>query len=238
MELRQDGENDIPLTQWQRAPEGQVVPEAVGVGEDDALGRSFAPRREHDQQRVIVADRAGWPRVARRGDGALNAGSPQGGNQRRLRQFTDGVGRGRGELVIDHQQLGVAAAERVDELTRALTPRERNERDTDKRASEEEHDVVDGVSRERCDARSRAEARSCEALGEFSRPVGQLAVGDRHPAIVDRNTMRCVRGALDQPPADRVRLVLYVVAHARTSEAPTASASASASSMLRRLSRT
>ena len=220
MKLRQHRQHDVAARQRQGTGKRHVVPEAVGVGEHDTLGRCLRTGREDHKERIVVADRAfraGPPgsrqvRLDRAGTEQDHGGGLGDGAERFVGQ--DDV------LVVDEEQIGVAATQEPADLARGEPPRQGHERDTGQRASEERHDMIGGVARDRRDAIPGSVPGAAQRRGQRGGPARKRGVVDGHAAVVDGDRVRRLRGAVGHPAADRVDaggLDRCRRAHARTS---------------------
>lgn len=168
VELREHRQHDVVLRERQRLREGEVVPEAVRVGEHDALRGRLAARREDHEQRVVVVHRPSRCRLRRARDGCLDPGGAEDRSGRRDLGRSEGLSGEGGVLVLDEDERGGGAGEHVGELAGRQPPGQRHQGDSREGAGEERHDVVGRVARQRGDAIAGPVARVPERLGEVA----------------------------------------------------------------------
>ena len=132
VELRQHREHDVVGCQLHGAGEREVVPEAVRVGQHDALRRGLAARGEDDQHRVVIEHGASLARDAEAGVARRHRRLDPGRAERRDRRGSGildgahdvhGVGDDRFVLVLDQHELRVRPLRDAGQLARRSAAR-------------------------------------------------------------------------------------------------------------------
>jgi hypothetical protein len=198
VELRQHRQDDIVVVQGQRLGERQVVPEAVGVRQHDALRGGFAARREDHQQRIVVVHRSRRSRPERDGYGRFDSRRSEHRDLQHpftaaVRAGVDGPDRLAGEsrvLVLDEHERRRRPREDVGQLACGQPPRQRHERNARQRAREERHDVIGRVARHRRDAVARRIAGSAQSFRKRRRSRRERSVVGRDATVVHRGPLR------------------------------------------------
>ena len=209
--LGHDSEHRIGTGDLGGPGQRQVGPEAVGVGENRALGAVQCARREHDEQGIVILD--GTADAARPASLhgcnhlALDAAHAEAPRRRAgHEQFERGGGQ-RVELVLDQEQGRVGLFELLGQLPRGEPPRQGNEHESGLRAREEQHHVIRAVTGERGDAVADPVARIDERVGQAGGTILELPVGEHNTSIVDRDALGCGEGTIHRPAAQGVQTV-------------------------------